>query len=394
MLHFFNRFAILPSTMRTILLITKVDNFRKAGKIAGLIASAHAASCRVQCFCPHETKTPFSRVLAFNRPDGIIIEGSCCHLPPNTGNIPVVYLDTNFIPRRPHHSVRLDSDEVVRLAFNELTAIRPASALFVSAFDNYLWSRQREKAFQLLCRQIGIDMKSITCPQGGIDDLWGRLPRAIRELPRPIAAFAANDESAESIYLAANRAKTKIPDDLQVVSVDDDPMRCQYLSPPLTSIIQNPYGAGQSAAELMVRLMDNPRLPEEHLVIPPIGLVRRMSSAAACRISLPLTDRIDSLLQQHALDAGFTSASVAAALGISRHLTELPFRARFGKSVHAAIIDRRFTEVERLLSSPRQSLNAIANLCGWRSSAHLKRAFKQRYGVTMTEWQRLHQLGS
>ena len=105
---------------------------------------------------------------------------------------------------------------------------------------------------------------------------------------------------------------------------------------------------------------------------------------------MPIADRIQAYIYHHALEPGLTSASVASALGLSRHLMELPFRARFGKSVHAAIMDRRFAEVERLLLLPSQMINAIANLCGWQSSAHLKRAFKLRYGQTMTEWRRLH----
>ena len=375
--------------MRTILLVTNADSFRKASKIAGLIATAHTASCRVQCFYPQEARIPFSRILAFNRPDGIIIEGSSPRQL-NTERIPVVFLDTNFSHPRCHHSVRLDSNAVADMAFDELSAARPASALFVSAFDDCLWSRQREKVFRLRCKGIGIGVKSATCPCGLLDDLWKRLQLALRNLPRPIAAFAANDESAESIYLAAERVKVKIPDDLLVVSVDDDPLRCQYLTPPLSSIIQNPYEAGQIAADLIIRLMDNPKLPDEHILVPPVRLVRRASSTAPCRSTLPVADRIGSYIRQHALEPGLTSASVASALGLSRHLMELPFRARFGKSVHAAIMDRRFAEVERLLLLPSQMMNAIANLCGWQSSAHLKRAFKLRYGQTMTEWRRLH----
>ena len=376
-------------SMRTILLVCQTDSFRKAGKIAGLIAAAQAQSCRVQYFNPQETKIPFAKIRDFIRPVGIIIEGASAGRL-DTGNLPVVFLDANVISCRCRHSVQLDSDTVVRLAFDELTAVRPASAVFVSAFDDSLWSLRREKAFRRLCKGIGIDVQSVTCPHGKIREIWKRLPGVFLRLPRPIAVFAANDETAESVYLAAERAGVKIPSDISVVSVDDDPLRCRFLNPPLSSIIQNPYEAGQAAANLLIRLMDRPDLPAEHLVIPPIGLVRRASSATPNSASIPAADLINAYIRQHALDPDVTSVSVATALGLSRHLTEQPFRARFGKSVHAAIVDRRFAEVERLLLLPTQLMDPIANLCGWRSSAHLKRAFRQRYGITMTEWRRLH----
>ena len=375
--------------MRTILLVTKTDSFRKAGKIAGLIAAAQARSCRVQYFNPQETKIPFAKIRDFIRPDGIIVEGASAGRL-DTGNLPVVFLDANVVSRRCRHSVRLDSDMVAQLAFDELTAVRPASAVFVSAFGDSRWSRLREKAFLRLCGNGGIPARSVSCPHGHVRELWKRLPDVFRRAPRPIAVFAANDETAESVYLAAERAGVAIPNDLSVVSVDDDPLRCRFLDPPLSSIIQNPYEAGQAAANLLVRLMDRPDLPAEHLVIPPIGLVRRASSAAPNSASVPAADRINAYVRRHALDPGATSASAATALGLSRHAMERPFRARFGKSVHAAIMDRRFAEVERLLLLPSQQMDPIANLCGWKSSAHLKRAFKQRYGITMSSWRRLH----
>lgn len=375
--------------MRTILLVTQTDSFRKAGKIAGLIAAAQAQSCRVQYFNPQETKVPFGKIRDFIRPDGIIVEGvSAGRL--DTGNLPVVFLDANVISRRCRHSVRLDSDTVVRLAFDELTAVRPASAVFVSAFGDSLWSQLREKAFRQLCKGIGIDVQSVTCPHGHIRKLWKRLPDVLRSLPRPIAVFTANDETAESVYLAAERAEVKIPADLSVVSVDDDPLRCRFLNPPLSSIIQNPYEAGKAASDLLIRLMDDPKLPSEHIIVPPVGLVRRASSATPNLTSVPIADRINAYIHHHALDPDVSSVSVATALGLSRHLMEQPFRVRFGKSVHAAIMERRFAEVERLLLLPTQQMDPIANLCGWQSSAHLKRAFKQRYGITMSDWRRLH----
>lgn len=375
--------------MRTILLATLPNSFRKASKIAGLIAAARAQSCRVQYFNPQETRLPLSKIVDFVHPDGIIAEGQSVSRI-GAPSLPVVYLDANNNSKRYRHSVQFDSDTVARLAFDELTAVRPASAVFVSAFDDFLWSRKRERAFHRCCTAAGIAVRSVTCRHGHVKELWSQLPNVFRRMPRPLAVFAANDETAESVYLAAERIGAKIPSDLSIVSVDDDPLRCQFLDPPLSSIILNSYEAGRSAANLLVRLMDNPDLPDEHLVVPPVRLIRRASSSSPNEASIPIADRIQTYIYHHALDPGLTSASVASALGLSRHLMELPFRARFGKSVHAAIMDRRFAEVERLLLLPSQMMSTIANLCGWQSSAHLKRAFKLRYGQTMTEWRRLH----
>ena len=90
-------------------------------------------------------------------------------------------------------------------------------------------------------------------------------------------------------------------------------------------------------------------------------------------------------IAEHALE-GIGVADVAAACGVSRRTLEPDFRAKTGGTVHGASLDRRFGKVEELLSGRRQALEPIANLCGWKSPAHLKRAFKARYGMTMGEF--------
>ncbi len=66
-----------------------------------------------------------------------------------------------------------------------------------------------------------------------------------------------------------------------------------------------------------------------------------------------------------------------------------PDRAMYSQSLGEAILARRFAEVERLLASPDQALEPIANLCGWKSPAHLMRSFKRRYGMTMSKWRKV-----
>ena len=90
--------------------------------------------------------------------------------------------------------------------------------------------------------------------------------------------------------------------------------------------------------------------------------------------------------------ADANASGVAAMLGCSRRMLETHYRAFYGQSVGEAILARRFAEVERLLDSPHQALEPIANLCGWKSPAHLMRSFKRRYGMTMSNWRKASEL--
>ena len=70
----------------------------------------------------------------------------------------------------------------------------------------------------------------------------------------------------------------------------------------------------------------------------------------------------------------------------ARRTCEKTFLREFGRTIHDALLDVRFEEVERLLRNHHQQIEPVANLCGWKSPAHLKRAFRQRYGTTMSIW--------
>ena len=77
---------------------------------------------------------------------------------------------------------------------------------------------------------------------------------------------------------------------------------------------------------------------------------------------------------------------VAAVMGLQRRMAEIVFRRETGHSIHDEILDVRLERVENLLRNPRQEITAIAQLCGWKSSAALRSAFQSRYGKSMRDW--------
>jgi LacI family xylobiose transport system transcriptional regulator len=67
----------------------------------------------------------------------------------------------------------------------------------------------------------------------------------------PTAILAANDTIAAGIYRVAEQLHLRIPHDLSVVGCDDATF-ASYLSPPLTTIDQDPRQMGGSAVELLL----------------------------------------------------------------------------------------------------------------------------------------------
>jgi len=111
-----------------------------------------------------------------------------------------------------------------------------------------------------------------------------------------------------------------------------------------------------------------------------LGLVQAMltgeaPSAAYRRAALDHIDR-------HLADRTLSVQAVARAIGISeRHLARV--FAEYGAGVARTILERRLDLAHRLLRSPdRPPVSAVAERCGFVSSAHFARVFRERFGRT------------
>lgn len=376
--------------MKTVLIFARSREIRKIDKLMAIYDVGRSESWIMHCLYPDEAFTPANAVRIL-KPDGIIIEGSA-----NTRDfaflrhqkLPTVLLDFGTSGMSGHPLVLSDATKIAELAFRELSALDPKHLLFVSRFPDLQWSRARQKAFRAQCAQSAkpcTQFLSKQDPFSAVDSLASRL----LSLPRPIGIFAANDESAELVYRAVEKARLRFGRDLTLVSVDNDPLVCGNHNPPLSSISQNAFLAGQTAARLLARVMSGESLSSECVLVAPQGLTRRASSAALCKETTLARSLIRDICEN-----GVKPLSVpelARRHGVSRRTAEKAFKDATGKTLHEAMLDMRFEAVERLLTNPRQQLGPIAGLCGWESSAHLKRAFRQRYGMTMSQWRNKHQ---
>jgi DNA-binding LacI/PurR family transcriptional regulator len=94
----------------------------------------------------------------------------------------------------------------------------------------------------------------------------------------PDAIFAQNDQMAVGVLRAATDLGVPVPDQLSVIGVDDIPMS-PYFEPPLTTIRQDFLRIGQEAARLLIRALNQPFAPRQHLRLPAELIVRRSTSA-------------------------------------------------------------------------------------------------------------------
>ncbi|MBE2224139.1 MAG: LacI family DNA-binding transcriptional regulator [Anaerolineae bacterium] len=92
----------------------------------------------------------------------------------------------------------------------------------------------------------------------------------------PSAIVAQNDLMAVGMLRAARDMGIAIPDQLSIIGIDDIPMAA-YSAPPLTTIKQDFLMIGREAAKLLIRSVEEPDAPLQHLVLP-AEMVKRRST--------------------------------------------------------------------------------------------------------------------
>ncbi|NCC50686.1 MAG: LacI family transcriptional regulator [Spartobacteria bacterium] len=99
--------------------------------------------------------------------------------------------------------------------------------------------------------------------------------RLLSRATRPTAIFALSDELAMGVMQAAKERGLRVPEDLAVVGYDNVTFSA-HLSPPLTTIAQNPYAIGATACQMLVDMLEG-RTPDQANVLIPVRLVVRDS---------------------------------------------------------------------------------------------------------------------
>ena len=279
--------------------------------------------------------------------------------------------------------VSLDSEAIGRKAARHLAEIGNYESFgFVGAFADRAWSRDRGAFFARELRLLG--RRNVRIFHGDAKRQRDELLAWLRKLPKPAAVFASNDHCADAVLRVCAEGGVRVPDDLAVLGVDDDPIFCIHTRPSLSSIRPDFESEGHLAAKTLALLMDGGRVPAHQLVGGSVTVTDRMSTAP-CAPSGKLVRRADEIIADRAC-RGLNSDIIAGMLGISRRLLDLRYRQINGMSVREAIENARMAHAQTLLSTTRLSHREIARSCGYSSESYMEHVFVKRFGKTMSEY--------
>ena len=212
----------------------------------------------------------------------------------------------------------------------------------------------------------------------------GDLADFLRSLPSGTGLFVAHDPRAQEVLEVAKAAGVAVPDDVAVISVDDEELLCETTSPTLTSIAWNCRTSGYEAARRLHAAIRHParRQPYREIYDRPVEVVARQSTnRQTCA-----DEAIARCLELMALNLSekVLTARLAKGVGISRRTLERRFREVTGESLGTRLLEMRITRAEELLKRTSLPLGAIAERCGFYDASHLSNAFRRLRSVTPT----------
>jgi len=279
--------------------------------------------------------------------------------------------------------LNIDSEKIGAFAAEQVLKAGPhASYGFVGKFPECAWSRNRGALFARGVRKAGHHAVRIFCGDSRVDSV--ELAAWLKALRKPAAVFAANDAVADIVLRACARNGLRVPEDLSVLGVDDDPVFCVHTRPTLSSVRPDFEEMGYLAAKELDRLMTGGAEGRRLVVNGRLSVTDRLSTAP-CSPAGMMVRRADEIIERCACQ-NVTANFIADRLKISRRLLDLRYRQFNGMSVREAVMRARVRRAKHLLAYSGHSVGTICQMCGYRTKSYLSRLFQELEGVTMGEY--------
>lgn len=245
---------------------------------------------------------------------------------------------------------------------------------------------EREKAFCSFLSEKGFKPDVYRPPQrfARWTDEVKTLSAWLKSLSKPCGIMAAFDQRAKHVIDVCRLSGIAIPEQIQIVGVDNETFICEQTTPSLTSVMPDFEMLGFLAASSLDRLIRSPKKCTVNLQGTVMGVVERLSTADH-RGSARCVSLAQEFIRLHAA-AGITVADVVKASRISERLLQRHFRKICGKSVRDELIDIRLELVKDRLRSTQIPIDRIGDFCGFRDVKNLKALFRRHFGMTMTEF--------
>jgi LacI family transcriptional regulator len=325
------------------------------------------------------------------KPDGIIMRDSLIKNELLELKIPTILVQHDSSCPKNLPVIKTNSLSIAKMASEHLIEKGFKNFAFCG-FDNYEWSNKRKLYFTQYNDEAGFMTHIYFSPKSIKIYDWENEQRHVSEwiktLPKPVGMLACNDDRGQHILEVCKRIGFKVPEDVAVIGVDNDPMICEIGDPPLTSIALNVESAGYEAAKLLDQLINKKKIVGKQIMVNPSHIVQRQSSDI-----LAVNDTEVALAIQYIRNNTKNKIlvkDVVETTNISRRTLEKRFRKTIHRSIYDEIRLVRVELISKLLIETNLPISQITSFFNFTDVEHISRYFKKEKGIGLREFRKLH----
>ena len=323
--------------------------------------------------------------------DGVIMRNSIITKELLNLNLPSIMVLHD--PQRPGNipAVVTDGFQISKLAAEHLMNRGMRNFAFCG-IEGFYWSDERKKHFEKIISEAGY--KTFIYGEGIPKKYktWEReqsqMAEWLKTLPKPVGIMTCNDDRGNYVLEACKIANLRVPEDVSVIGVDNDPLVCDLCDPPLTSIALNTESAGYSAAELLDRLMNGESMNGQEITVTATHVIRRQSTDILAIEDNEVVSAIR-FIRQNA-KSKIRVNDVVEQTCLSRRSLESRFRNILNRSIQEEIRKVRTDLISQMLIETNLSIAEITAMLNFTDFEHISRYFKKEKGISLREFRKIN----
>ena len=241
--------------------------------------------------------------------------------------------------------------------------------------------QEHRDAFAAVIAEAGYDCQ--THALGTDDEATAKAERLstwLHSLPKPVGILTWANAQGRAVIDACRRCHLLVPEDVAIVSGDDDKLLCESCLPTLSAIGVAAEQIGLKAAELLHLQMAGRQLPPTPISVAPLGIVTRQSTDTLAIDNHELL-RALGFIRENAAKAIHVD-DILEAVPISRRTLERLFQEQLGRTPAEEIRRVRLDRAKHLLATTDLAIPKVAAACGFGTGEYLATVFRQTVGMT------------
>jgi LacI family transcriptional regulator len=300
----------------------------------------------------------------------------------------------DFSFRRPQlkfHRVLGDNVHVAQLVAEHFLSRGLRHFAFYSDVENWCYA-ERGEGFVKALREAGHECSRLLWHRSpdyrAGREQWPRQQRwlisQIKQLPQPLAIFAATDEQALDVLEACEVASLAVPEQIAIVGAGNNLLAPDAMHTPISTVDINLEMIGYQGAKVLDDLMAKKNVPERIVRVPAAGVIVRKSSDLLAVNHKGVANALRYIWEHAQEPIQVKDLNAVAAMsnrGLHKAFLKILQRTP-GDELQRVRIER----AKRLLAEPGHKIETVAGMCGYQSANSFGLAFKHVTGLSPRQY--------